>query len=64
MRERTISLTVQQNDFLDRVVKTGEYQNVSEAIRDAIRTLRQRRREEALSLRVIRAQLKAGRKRG
>jgi antitoxin ParD1/3/4 len=42
------------------VVKAGEYKNASEAVRDASRALQQRRREDALKLKVLRAQLKAG----
>ena len=35
-------------------------QNASEAIRDALRVLQQKRREDALKLRALRAQIKAG----
>jgi antitoxin ParD1/3/4 len=41
-------------------VKSGEYQNASEAVRDAIRVLQQRRREDALKLEALRMQIKAG----
>ena len=41
-------------------MKAGEYQNASEAIRDALRILQQRRREDALKLRALRDQVKAG----
>ena len=41
-------------------VKSGEYQNASEAVRDALRALRQRRREDALKLKSLRMQVKAG----
>jgi antitoxin ParD1/3/4 len=41
-------------------VKSGEYQNASEAVRDALRVLRQRQREDALKLKVLRAQINAG----
>jgi antitoxin ParD1/3/4 len=57
---RNISLTNEQDAFVERVVKTGEYQNASEAIRDALRVLQQKRREDALKLRALRAQIKAG----
>jgi putative addiction module CopG family antidote len=30
-----ISLTPEQDAFVDSIVKTGEYQNASEAVRDA-----------------------------
>jgi antitoxin ParD1/3/4 len=60
MPTRNISLTAEQDAFVERVVKAGEYQNASEAIRDALRALQQRRREDALKLKALRAQIKAG----
>jgi antitoxin ParD1/3/4 len=60
MPTRNISLTPEQDDFVERVVKSGEYQNASEAVRDAIRVLQQRRREDALKLKALRMQIKAG----
>ncbi len=60
MPTRNISLTAEQDAFVERVVKAGEYQNASEAIRDALRVLQQRRREDALKLTALRAQIKAG----
>lgn len=60
MPTRNVSLTTEQDSFVDRVVRSGEYQNASEAIRDALRALQQRRREDALKLKALRAHLKAG----
>ena len=60
MPTRNISLTQEQDAFIDSVVKAGDYQNASEAIRDALRTLQQRRHEDALKLKALRAQLQAG----
>jgi antitoxin ParD1/3/4 len=60
MPTRNISLTAEQDAFVQEVVEAGEYQNASEAIRDALRVLQQRRREDSLKLRVLRAQIKAG----
>jgi antitoxin ParD1/3/4 len=60
MPTRTISLTPEQDAFLTKVVDAGEYQNASEAIRDALRVLQQRRKEDAAKLRVLRTQLAAG----
>jgi antitoxin ParD1/3/4 len=51
-----------QDAFIEDVIKSGEYQNASEAVRDALRVLRQRRREDALRLKALRLQIKAGRK--
>jgi antitoxin ParD1/3/4 len=60
MPTRNISLTPEQDAFVESVVKTGEYQNASEAVRDALRALQQRRREDALKLKVLRMRIKAG----
>lgn len=60
MPTRNISLTAEQDAFIEKAVKSGEYQNASEAVRDALRTLQQRRREDALKLKVLRAHIRAG----
>lgn len=60
MPTRNISLTKGQDDFIDAVVEAGEYQNASEAIRDALRALQHRRAEDALKLEALRAQLDVG----
>lgn len=60
MPTRNVSLTPEQNAFVEKLVQAGEYQNASEAVRDALRALQQRRREDALKLRALRAQLRAG----
>lgn len=60
MPTRNINLTPEQDAFVERVVEAGEYQNASEAVRDAIRALQQRRREDALKLKSLRVQLQAG----
>lgn len=60
MPTRNISLTPEQDAFIEKVVKTGEYQSASETVRDALRVLRQRRQEDTLKLTALRAQIKAG----
>jgi antitoxin ParD1/3/4 len=60
MPTRNISLTPEQDAFVEKVVKAGDYQNASEAVRDALRVLQQRRQEDALKLKALRMQLKAG----
>ena len=60
MPTRNISLTPEQDAFVEGVVKAGDYQNASEAIRDALRLLQQCRREDELKLEALRMQLKAG----
>jgi antitoxin ParD1/3/4 len=60
MPTRNINLTAEQDAFVEYVVSSGEYQNASEAIRDALRVLQQRRKEDALKLKALRRQIKAG----
>jgi antitoxin ParD1/3/4 len=60
MPTRNISLTPEQDAFIEKAVEAGEYQNASEAVRDALRALQQRRREDALKLKALRVQVKAG----
>jgi antitoxin ParD1/3/4 len=60
MPTRNINLTAEQDAFIEKAVKSGEYQNASEAIRDALRVLQQKRREDTLKLKVLRIQIKAG----
>lgn len=60
MPTRNIELTAAQDAFIERAVKSGEYQDASEAVRDALRALQQRRREDALKLKALRAQINAG----
>jgi antitoxin ParD1/3/4 len=60
MPTRSISLTPEQDAFVEKVVEAGEYQNASEAIRDALRALQHRRKEDSLRLKALRAQIKAG----
>jgi antitoxin ParD1/3/4 len=60
MPTRNINLTPEQDAFVKKVVEAGEYQNASEAVRDALRVLQQRRQEDALKLKVLRAQIKTG----
>jgi antitoxin ParD1/3/4 len=60
MPTRNINLTPEQDAFVQDIVDAGEYQNASEAIRDALRALQQRRREEKLRLKLLRAEVRAG----
>jgi antitoxin ParD1/3/4 len=60
MPTRNINLTREQDAFVDELVDSGDYQNASEAIRDALRVLQQRKREDKLKLQALRAQLKLG----
>jgi antitoxin ParD1/3/4 len=60
MPTRNISFTPEQDAFIDEVLEAGEYQNASEAIRDAVRVLQQRRAEDALKLERLRLAIQAG----
>lgn len=60
MPTRNISLTHEQDEFVESIVRAGEYQNASEAIRDALRALQQRRREDALKLDALHSLVNAG----
>ncbi len=60
MPTRNISLTSEQDEFVEKIVRAGEYQNASEAVRDALRALQQRRQEDALRLKLLRSQVKLG----
>jgi antitoxin ParD1/3/4 len=57
---RNINLTPEQDAFIDEVLAAGEYGNASEAMRDAIRALQQRRALEALQLEKLRLSIKLG----
>jgi antitoxin ParD1/3/4 len=60
MPTRNASLTPEQDAFIDEMLKAGVYRNASEAVRDAIRALQQRRAEEALKLDKLRLSLQQG----
>jgi antitoxin ParD1/3/4 len=60
MPTRNVNLTADQDAFVEELVKSGKYQNASEAIRDAVRGLQLRWREDELKLDLLRAQLQAG----
>jgi antitoxin ParD1/3/4 len=60
MPRRTISLTPDQDAFVDNLLKAGEYRNASEAVGYALRLLRQRRSESASKLKALRTQITAG----
>jgi antitoxin ParD1/3/4 len=60
MPTRNINLTPEQDAFISEMIEAGEYQNASEAIRDAVRALKQRRHEDALKLKGLRTQVRAG----
>lgn len=60
MPTRNVSLSPEQDAFIDEVLDSGEYRNASEAIRDAIRALQQRRKMDALKLERLRRSIDEG----
>ena len=60
MPTRNVNLTAEQDEFVDALVRSGKYQNASEAVRDAVRGLQQRWQQDELKLDLLRAQIKAG----
>ena len=60
MPTRNVNLTDDQDAFVERMVKAGKYQNASEAMRDAVRGLQQRWKEDELKLRALRSQIRVG----
>ena len=60
MPTRNISLTPEQDAFVAEAVRSGAYQNASEAVRDALRGLQERLKEERLKHEILSAHLKAG----
>jgi len=60
MPTRSISLTTAQDASIDRMIRSGTYQNASEAVRDALRLLQQRRAEDAARLRNLRRHIQTG----
>lgn len=60
MPTRNVNLTAEQDAFIDAMVSAGQYQNASEAVRDAVRGLQQRWKQDELKLEILRKQLQAG----
>lgn len=60
MPTRNVNLTDDQDAFVERMVKAGKYQNASEAMRDAVRGLQQRWKEDELKIKALRRLVKEG----
>jgi antitoxin ParD1/3/4 len=60
MPTRNINLTAEQDAFVEEIVRTGKYQNASEAMRDAVRGLQQRLTADELKLELLRTHIRAG----
>jgi putative addiction module CopG family antidote len=55
-------LTKQQGEFIESVIRAGEYTDVNEVIRDALRALQHRREKDALKLEALRTLIQVGSK--
>ncbi|MFN4091024.1 MAG: type II toxin-antitoxin system ParD family antitoxin [Alphaproteobacteria bacterium] len=60
MPTRNVNLTAELDAFVEEVVRTGKYQNASEAMRDAVRALQQRLQIDELKLDLLRTQIEVG----
>jgi antitoxin ParD1/3/4 len=55
MPTRNVVLTEQQHEFVEALVRSGRYQNASEVLREGLRLIEDREREEAIKLQALRA---------
>jgi len=60
MPARNVSLTDHFAEFLDENVASGQFSNASEVVREGLRLLEQRQREDALKLDALRVAVDAG----
>jgi antitoxin ParD1/3/4 len=60
MPTRNINLTDHLDRFIEAEVDAGRYGNASEVVRDALRFLQQRKREERAKLKWLRGAVKEG----
>lgn len=60
MATRNVVLTERHEKIIDRLVKSGRYQNASEVLRDGLRLIEERDAEHAAKLKALREAAKAG----
>jgi antitoxin ParD1/3/4 len=60
MPTRNINLTKHFDDLVEKSIATGEYQNASEVVRDALRMFESRKKEERLKLKRLREAIDVG----
>jgi antitoxin ParD1/3/4 len=60
MPTRNVVLTDHHEDVIDRLVKSGRYQNASEVMREGLRMIEQRESREAAKLEALREAARAG----
>lgn len=60
MPTRNVVLTDHQQDVIETLVQSGRYQNASEVLREGLRLVEQREREDALRLEALREAARTG----
>lgn len=60
MPTRNVVLTEHHEKVIDRLVKSGRYQNASEVMREALRLIEQREAEDAAKLRALKQAIDTG----
>jgi len=60
MPTRNVNLTQKLDNFVTSRVKSGRYENASEVVRSALRSLEREEREDRAKLAALRAAIKAG----
>jgi antitoxin ParD1/3/4 len=60
MPTKNVVVTQRQAKMIERLVSTGQYQNASEVLRDGLRLIEERDREEKAKLKALRAAIQVG----
>lgn len=60
MPTRNVVLTEHHEEIIDRLVKSGRYQNASEVMREGLRLIEQREAREAAKLKALREAASVG----
>jgi antitoxin ParD1/3/4 len=60
MPTRNVVLSDQQHEFVEDLVRSGRYQNASEVLREGLRLVEHREREDAAKLQALRAAVELG----
>ena len=60
MPTRNVVITDHQSSLIDKLVECGRYQNASEVLREGIRLIEEREKEQAAKLEALRAAVREG----
>jgi len=60
MPTRNVVLTADQEKMIDRLVRSGRYQNASEVLRQGLRLVQEREADYQARLKIIRAEMQKG----